>query len=39
MIRSIFDLGTTPVREIMVPATSIVSIEVATPLQEALGYL
>ena len=38
MIRSIFDLGTTPVREIMVPATSIVSIEVR-PHEEALVAL
>lgn len=36
MIKSIFELGTTPVRDIMVPATSIVSIDVNTSMQEAL---
>lgn len=36
MIKSIFELGTTPVREIMVPATSIISIDINTSLQEAL---
>lgn len=37
MIRNVFELGSTPVREIMVPATDIVSIDVNTPLPQALG--
>lgn len=37
MIRNVFELGSTPVREIMVPATDIKSIDVETPLNQALG--
>lgn len=36
MIKSIFELGTTPVKEIMVPATSIISIDANTSMHEAL---
>ncbi len=36
MLRSIFDLGHTPVKDIMVPATDIVSIDVETPINEVL---
>ncbi len=36
MLRNVFELGSTPVREIMVPATDIVSIDVNTPLKHAL---
>ncbi len=36
MIRSIFELGSTPVREIMVPSTDIISIDINTSIQEAL---
>lgn len=38
MIRNVFELGNIPVKEIMVPSTNIVSIEVKTPLKEALQY-
>lgn len=38
MIRNVFELGSIPVKEIMVPSTNIVSIEVKTPLKEALQY-
>lgn len=37
MLQSIFELGTTPVKEIMVPSTSVVSINVETSLQDALS--
>jgi CBS domain containing-hemolysin-like protein len=36
MLRSIFELGSTPVRDIMVPATDIVSIDINTSPVEAL---
>src|SRR5579872_7204936 len=36
MLKNIFDLGRTPVRDIMVPATDIVSVNVDTPIQEVL---
>lgn len=36
MLRNIFDLGRTPVREIMVPATDIVSIDINTPIDDVL---
>lgn len=35
MLRSIFELGTTPVREIMVPSTSIISLEASTTIKNA----
>ncbi|MGC2310639.1 MAG: hemolysin family protein [Candidatus Babeliaceae bacterium] len=34
MLKSIFELGTTPVKEIMVPTTSMISINADTPLKE-----
>lgn len=37
MLKSIFSLGTTPVREIMAPAMSIVSISADTPMQDVLN--
>ncbi len=36
MLRNIFELGSTPVKEIMVPATDIVSININTSIQDAL---
>jgi putative hemolysin len=36
MLQNIFELGTTPVREIMVPATDVVSIEVTATISETL---
>lgn len=36
MLQNIFDLGTTPVKEIMVPATDIVSLNVESSTQEIL---
>ncbi len=36
MLRSIFDLGHTPVKDIMVPATDIISIDIETPIHEVL---
>ena len=36
MLRSIFDLGSTPVREIMIPATDITSLSITTPMRDAL---
>lgn len=36
MIRNVFELGSTPVKEIMVPATNIVSLDVNTPISQAL---
>ncbi|HVX00311.1 MAG TPA: hemolysin family protein, partial [Candidatus Babeliaceae bacterium] len=37
MLKGVFELGTKPVKEIMVPATSMVSISVQTSLQDALS--
>jgi CBS domain containing-hemolysin-like protein len=37
MIQNIFELGTTPVKEIMVPTTDIALLEVNTPLKDALN--
>lgn len=37
MLQNIFDLGHTPVKEIMVPSTDIVSIEASKTINEALG--
>jgi len=36
MLRSIFELGTTPVKEVMVPAVDIVSINIESTVKEAL---
>lgn len=36
MLRNIFDLGRIPVKDIMVPATDIVSIDVKMPIKDAL---
>ncbi len=36
MLRNIFDLGHTPVKEIMVPATDIVSVNIETPIQQVV---
>jgi len=36
MLRSIFELGTTPVKEIMVPAVDVVSIDIAGSLEDTL---
>jgi len=36
MLKSIFELGSTPIKEIMVPATDIVSVSIETPIKEAL---
>lgn len=36
MLQNIFELGRTPVKEIMVPATDIISIEANTPIKETL---
>lgn len=37
MLRNIFELGHTPIKEIMVPATDIVSVNVATSIKETLS--
>ncbi|MCL4229495.1 hemolysin family protein [Candidatus Dependentiae bacterium] len=37
MLQNIFELGTTPVRETMIPAGNIISVEVSTPLNEVLS--
>ena len=37
MLQNIFDLGVTPVREILVPAFDIISIDVGSSLQESLN--
>ncbi|MBT3455961.1 HlyC/CorC family transporter [bacterium] len=37
MLRSIFELGQTPVKEIMVPSADVVSINIKASIQEALG--
>lgn len=37
MLQNIFDLGHTPVKEIMVPATDIISIEASTTIKDALA--
>ena len=39
MFQNIFDLGHTPVKEIMVPATDIISVDVIRQLQDTLKYL
>ncbi len=39
MLRGIFALGHTPVKDIMIPATDIVSIDVSTSIPEVLGIL
>ncbi len=36
MLKSIFELGTTPIKDVMVPATSIITVNVASPQKEAL---
>jgi putative hemolysin len=36
MLKSIFELGTTPIKDIMIPETSIISINVTSSQQEAL---
>jgi putative hemolysin len=36
MIQNVFELGKTPVKEIMVPATDIISLDIETPLKDAL---
>ena len=36
MLQNIFELGSTPVKEIMVPATDIISVETSASLKEAL---
>lgn len=38
MLQNIFELGDTPVREIMVPTTDIIMIEASTPIENALSY-
>ena len=35
MLKSIFELGTTPVKEIMVPSTSVIALNAETTIQEA----
>ena len=37
MLKSIFDLSTTPVKEIMIPTTAVVSLDIASNIEEALG--
>lgn len=37
MIQNIFELGSTPVKEIMVPATDVVSVSIDTSIQDALA--
>lgn len=37
MLKSIFDLSTTPVKEIMIPSTSVVSLDIATTVEDALA--
>lgn len=37
MLKSIFDLSTTPVKEIMIPSTSVVSLDIATTAEDALA--
>ncbi len=39
MLKGIFELGTTPVKEIMVPAPSIIAINAHMPLDEALNFV
>lgn len=36
MLRNIFDLGRTPVKDVMVPATDTVSVEISTPIKDVL---
>ena len=38
MLQNVFELGSTPVREIMIPATDIVMIESSIAIEEALGF-
>jgi len=38
MLRNIFELGRTPIKEIMVPATDIISIDVSTTIKETLNF-
>lgn len=37
MLQNIFDLGKTPVKEVMIPATDVVSIDVKSTMKEALA--
>jgi putative hemolysin len=37
MLQNVFELGSTPVREIMVPATDMIMIEASIAIEEALG--
>ncbi len=39
MLRNIFDLGRTPVKDIMVPSTDITSVDVSTPIKKVLRIL
>lgn len=39
MLRNIFDLGHTPVKDIMVPATDITSVDVSTTIKDVLAVL
>lgn len=39
MLRNIFDLGRTPVKDIMVPATDIISVDVSTSIKDVLIIL
>ena len=39
MLRNIFDLGSTPVKDIMVPATDIISVDVSTSINDVLNIL
>lgn len=36
MLRNIFELGITPIKEIMVPATDIISVETSMPIEQTL---
>ncbi len=38
MLRNIFDLGRIPVKDIMVPATDIISIDINTPIKNVLEF-
>ena len=38
MLRNIFELGHTPIKEIMVPATDVISVNVSTTIKETLNF-
>jgi len=38
MLQNIFELGSTPAKEVMIPTTDIISLDVATPTEKALEF-